>query len=71
MDNAGGQGTFDMKREYGKILRDKFNVVILWQIPNLPESNMLDLGVWTTIQSVIEYILEDTYPMYFEENLFF
>lgn len=56
MDNAGGHETNDAKREYKQILLDKHNIIIDWQIPNLPETNMLDLGIWMTVQSSVEYI---------------
>ena len=56
MDNAGGHGTNDTKEEYVRILHEEFNVTIVWQVPNSPESNMLDLGVWMTIQSQVERV---------------
>lgn len=51
-DNAGGHGTNDAKEEYTRILGD-FNIEIIWQVPQFPETNMLDLGVWMSIQSVV------------------
>ena len=54
IDNAGGHGTNEGKDKYEKILKDKFNIILTWQVPNSPETNMLDLGAWMTIQSVVE-----------------
>ena len=56
MDNAGGHGTDEAKEEYVKILREEFNVIIEWQVPNSPDTNLLDLGAWVTIQSVVEWL---------------
>ena len=30
--------------------------MIEWQVPNSPETNMLDLGVWVSLQSIVENI---------------
>ena len=54
MDNAGGHGSKKCKREYKKKLRDKYNVLIIWQIAQSPETNMLDLGIWMSFQSLVE-----------------
>ena len=54
MDNAGGHGKTEIKAQYEQILKDEFNVLIEWQVPNSPETNMLDLGVWMSIQSLVE-----------------
>ena len=56
MDNAGGHGTDVVKKAYTQRLLEKFNVIIEWQVPNSPETNLLDLGTWCTIQSVVEWI---------------
>ena len=56
MDNAGGHGTTDTKEEYERILLDEFNVRIIWQVANSPETNMLDLGAWMSVQSHVEGI---------------
>ena len=55
MDNAGGHGTDDAKILYSDILK-KFNVEIIWQPPRSPKVNMLDLGVWMSIQSVVTQV---------------
>ena len=56
MDNAGGHGTNSTKSEYERILKEDFNIIIIWQVPNSPESNMLDLGAWVSVQSNVERI---------------
>ena len=55
IDNAGGHGTDLIKDQYTKILKDTYNVCIKWQCPNSPETNMLDLGAWRSIQSIVEH----------------
>jgi hypothetical protein len=54
MDNAGGHGTDESKKEYVSILRKKYNIWVEWQIPNSPETNLLDLGFWATHQAIVE-----------------
>ena len=56
VDNAGGHGKIEVKAQYEKILQEEFNVIIEWQVPNSPETNMLDLGVWVSLQSIVENI---------------
>ena len=56
IDNAGGHGTNEAKATYVKTLKEKFNIDIRWQVPNSPELNMLDLGVWVAVQSEVESI---------------
>ena len=53
MDNAGGHGTNDTIKTYTDGLKE-FNVEIIWQVPRSPETNMLDLGVWMSIQNAVE-----------------
>ena len=55
MDNAGGHGKKEIKEKYHveKLKRD-YNVIVVWQIPHSPETNMLDLGVWMGLQSEVE-----------------
>lgn len=54
MDNAGGHGTKDAIDEYVEDLKDTHNVVIIWQIPRSPETNLLDLGIWNSLQSLVD-----------------
>ena len=54
MDNAGGHGKTEVKKEYERILKNEFNIEIEWQVPNSPKMNMLDLGVWVGIQHLVD-----------------
>lgn len=49
LDNAGGHGTNDAIRQYKTMFESK-KIKLIFQVPNSPETNMLDLGVWMTIQ---------------------
>ena len=35
---------------HGQCWKLKFNIVVEWQVANLPETNLLDLGFWALIQ---------------------
>ena len=54
MDNAGGHGTKDAINEYTNHLLNDYNIKIIWQIPRSPYTNVLDLGVWISIQARVE-----------------
>lgn len=54
MDNAGGHGTNEVKEKYEQLLRDQYKIEIIWQPPRSPELNLLDLGVWRSLQSRTE-----------------
>ena len=54
MDNAGGHGQKDVKKDYETILKEKYNVIVHWQIANSPETNLLDLGAWMSLQCIVE-----------------
>ena len=54
MDNAGGHGTNECVIKYTRILKEEFNVVIIHQVPWSPYTNVLDLGVWRSLQSIVE-----------------
>ena len=54
MDNAGGHGMNATKEAYEKMLKDNYNIIITWQCPRSPETNLLDLGIWMSLQSVVE-----------------
>ena len=56
IDNAGGHGTDESKDEYVRKLKDEYNVIIVFQVPNSCKTNLLDLGAWMTIQSIVEKI---------------
>ena len=50
MENAGGHGSNGTKRKYEALLNEKFNIDVVWQTPRFTELNLLDLGVWRTLQ---------------------
>jgi hypothetical protein len=54
MDNAGGHGTVGAWLEFTQELKERYNVEIIRQIPRSPETNILDLGVWCSLQSAVE-----------------
>ena len=54
MDNAGGHGSDEAKLIFIDTLLREYNIVVHWQIPNSPELNLLDLGIWQMIQSDVE-----------------
>ena len=56
LDNAGGHGTTKAKQDYENILKKDYNIILDWQVPNSPETNLLDLGVWMAVQSQVEEI---------------
>ena len=55
MDNAGGHGTSEAIDEYTNRLLE-YNVKIIWQVPRSPETNLLDLGVWMSMQAEVERV---------------
>ena len=54
MDNASGHGTKEAKKKYVSKFCEKYNIIIFWQCPNSPETNLLDLGAWRSLQSAVE-----------------
>ena len=54
MDNAGGHGTSEAIEEYVAKLKNDWNVKTIFQIPRSPYTNVLDLGVWCSLQSRVE-----------------
>ena len=54
MDNAGGHGTKSVIEQYTKMLKDKYNIMIIHQVPRSPYTNLLDLGVWCSLQAHVE-----------------
>ena len=49
MDNAGGHGTKDTIEKCVNVLRKIHNIIVLWQIPQSPKKNLLDLGIWKSL----------------------
>jgi hypothetical protein len=54
MDNAGGHGTSEAIEKYTQMLKDEYNIEIIHQVPRSPETNLLDLGIWRSIQAAVE-----------------
>jgi hypothetical protein len=54
LDSAGGHGTRAAKEQYTRKLLENHNIIIKWQPPRSPELNVLDLGLWMSLQSAVE-----------------
>lgn len=54
MDNAGGHGTDQAVQQYTKQLLDEHGIEIIQQVPRSPETNVLDLGIWMSLQAAVE-----------------
>ena len=54
MDNIDRHGTVEAKEIFVERLEIVYNVRVNWQVPNSPNTNMLDLGVLMTFQSKVE-----------------
>ena len=54
MDNSGGHGTDVAIKEYRDNVEEKYNIEIIFQIPRSPYTNVLDLGVWISLQAAVE-----------------
>ena len=54
MDNAGGHGTDEAVKSYTEMLKSEYTIEIIQQVPRSPETNMLDLGLWRSMQSAVE-----------------
>jgi hypothetical protein len=54
MDNAGGHGTNEAWETFTQNLETKYKVKIIRQCPRSPETNLLDLGIWASIQAAVE-----------------
>ena len=59
MDNAGGHGTNATRHEYTELLLQQFNIIVHHQSPRSPETNVLDLGLWNSLQSAVEKLHRD------------
>ena len=54
MDNAGGHGSAEAINDYTAMLKNNYNIEIIFQIPHSPFMNVLDLSIWMAIQSIVE-----------------
>jgi hypothetical protein len=57
MDNAGGHGTEEAIKKYTDILETEFDIEIIHQIPRSPETNVLDLGIWCSLQWAVDKLM--------------
>ena len=54
IDNAAGHRTKGYIAEYTTILLTDYNIHVILQIPRSPYTNVLDLGVWMSLQSIVK-----------------
>ena len=54
LDSAGGHGTGEAIAKYKADLESDFNIIVVHQIPQSPDTNALDLGIWMSLQSAVE-----------------
>ena len=48
-----------MIEEYRTALKEKFNIELACQPPNSPEPNVLDLGIWMSLQAMVDRLARD------------
>jgi hypothetical protein len=53
MDNAGGHGSDAVIAMYCYAMLVLFNIILIFQPPNSPETNALDVGFWMAIQAAV------------------
>lgn len=51
LDNTGGCGTNEAVDKYVANFKSKYNIICIHQRPQLPATNMLNLGVWMALKS--------------------
>jgi hypothetical protein len=56
IDNARGYGTNEAKGEYEDKMLKKHRIIVVWQVPNSPATNFLDLGFWTAQQAIVNHL---------------
>ncbi len=54
MDNADGHGTIEAIEQYTRNLLEQYKIEIIHQAARSPETNVLDLGLWRSVQSWVE-----------------
>ena len=54
LDSAGGHGTKEAIAKYKQQMYDDYKIILVHQIPQSPETNVLDLGIWMSLQSAVE-----------------
>ena len=59
LDNAGGHGSDEVINAYTQMMKDKFNIILLFQSPSSPDFNALDRGVWMCAQAAAAKLARD------------
>ena len=54
LDSAGGHGTKDAIAQYKQVMAEEYKIILVHQIPQSPDTNVLDLGIWMSLQSAVE-----------------
>ena len=53
LDSAGGHGTNETIQKYRTDLFVKHKIILVHQVPQSPDTNVLDLGIWMSLQSLV------------------
>ena len=56
IDNAYGHGTDVTILAYTKLLKVDYNIVLIHQVPRSSYTNLIDLGVWRSLQDQVEKV---------------
>ena len=56
LDSAGGHGTNEAIAKYKADLERDYKIILVHQIPQSPDTNALDLGIWMSLQSAVEKV---------------
>ena len=54
IDTSGGHRINETIKEYMNMILQQYDIKLFYQVPNSPETNLLDLGVWFSMQSKVE-----------------
>ena len=49
LDSAGGHGTKEAIAQYKAMMKNDYNIILVNQIPQSPETNVLDLSIWISL----------------------
>ena len=53
LDSAGGHGTKEAIAKYKADLFLEYKIILVHQVPQSPDTNVLDLGIWMSLQSAV------------------
>ena len=53
LDGAGGHGTDEVVAQCTHDMKE-LNIILVRQVPNSPDTNVLDLVIWMSLQSAVE-----------------